>query len=204
MAYSRDEMATFSLQKLSSIYPENLEQEDILKEVFDKRASVSNYFTLTSLVDVKHKWQEDVLQKYIDVKRETMPPEHPVSLRPEDEAKLDSAVITKETELEMQAKLDKGNNKQKERAAGTPEDPLTREEAVEILGEEKVEEIEKTAETVSSQEEAETIEETTLEGGGTVTPEGEIVSDEPTVVETKRLCSACKQEGHTKRTCPNK
>ncbi len=111
--YNRDEMAQFTLQKLASIYPQNLEQEELLKEMFDSRASVSSYFTLTSVVDIKHGWQEAIIQKYVDIKRESMPPENPVSLTAEDESKLDASVVTKEIELELQAKLDKHNAKVK-------------------------------------------------------------------------------------------
>ncbi len=148
--YSRDELSQFPLQKLASIYPQNIEEEELLQEIFEMRASVSSYFALTSLVDVKHKWQEDILQKYIDEKRETMAPENPVSLTPEDEAKLDSAVVTKETELELQAKLDKHNHKKP--IKGSPENPMSREEAVDLMGEDKVKEIEETAEVVTEEE----------------------------------------------------
>lgn len=112
--YTRDELSTFTLQKLASIYPQNEPEEEQLKEVFEQRASVSNYFTLTSLVDIKSGWQEQILQKYVDIKRETMALENPATLLPEDEAALDTNVITKEKELELQEKLDKKNGRYKE------------------------------------------------------------------------------------------
>lgn len=152
MSYTRDELSTFTLQKLASIYPQNKEEDEILQEIFEKKASVSSYFTLTSLVDVKHKWQEEILQKYIDLKRETMAPENPVSLTPSDEAKLDSNVITKEAELELQAKLDKGNKRKTDASKGSQENPLTEEEAVEEFGAETVEEIKETAVEVTAEE----------------------------------------------------
>lgn len=111
MTYSRDELAAFTLQKLASIYPQNEQEENLVKEMFEKRASISNYAVLTSMVDVKAKWQEDILQKYVDEKRETMAPENPAELTAEEEAQLDANVITKEKELELQAKLDKRNGK---------------------------------------------------------------------------------------------
>lgn len=111
MRYSRDELSTFTLQKLASIYPRNAEEEALLHEIFEQRASVSSYHTLTSVVDIKEGWQEKIVQQYVDKLRETMQPENPVSLTPEDEAKLDTAVITKAQELELQAKLDEANAK---------------------------------------------------------------------------------------------
>lgn len=112
--YTRDELSTFTLQKLASLYPQTEPEEVLLQEVFEQRASVSNYFTLTSLVDVKNGWQEKIIQKYVDIKRETMALENPATLLPEDEAALDTNVITKEKELELQAKLDKKNGRYKE------------------------------------------------------------------------------------------
>lgn len=112
--YTRDELSTFPLQKLASIYPQTEQEEVLLQEVFEQRASVSNYFTLTSLVDVKNGWQEKIIQKYVDIKRETMALENPATLLPEDEAALDTNVITKEKELELQEKLDKKNGRYKE------------------------------------------------------------------------------------------
>lgn len=109
MTYSRDELATFTLQKLASIYPQNLEEETILKEAFEIKASNSSYFALTSLVDIKSGWQEEILQKYVDIRRETMPIENAATLNAEDESYLDASVITKEKELELQAKLDSKN-----------------------------------------------------------------------------------------------
>lgn len=111
--YSRDELSTFTLQKLASVYPQNLQEEESLKEIFEQRASVSNYFTLTSLVDIKSGWQEAIVQKYVDLRRETMALENPATLSPEDESNLDTNVITKEKELELQAKLDKKNGRLK-------------------------------------------------------------------------------------------
>lgn len=119
MTYDRNELSTFTLQKLASLYPQNMEEEVLLKEIFDKRASVSSYLELTALVDIKNGWQETIIQHYVDIKRETMPVENPATLSPEDESKLDASVVTKETELELQDKLDTANAKRKEAAAGT-------------------------------------------------------------------------------------
>ncbi len=112
MAYNRNELDQMTLQKLASLYPEDLQQEELIKEIFDLRAKVSSYQTLTTL-DVKQGWQEEIVQKYVDEKRENMPPENPAELTPEEESNLDAAVITKEKELELQAKLDKRNAKRK-------------------------------------------------------------------------------------------
>lgn len=113
MDYTRDELSQFNLQKLASLYPQTLEQENLIKEVFEQRASVSNYNTLTSMVDVKAKWQEEIIQKYVDLRRETMALENPAVLSEADEAELDPGVITKEKELALQAKLDKKNGRLK-------------------------------------------------------------------------------------------
>ncbi len=112
MSITRQELGSMTLQRLAYILPQNAEEETIVKDVFETRARNSTYQTLTT-IDVKLGWQEQILQKYINEKRENMPAENPASLTPEDEAKLDTAVITKETELELQAKLDAKNKKQK-------------------------------------------------------------------------------------------
>lgn len=101
-----------TLQRLAYILPQTSEEEAMVKEIFEQRAKVSTYQTLTT-IDVKLGWQEAILQKYIDEKRETMAPENPAALTPEEEANLDANVITKEKELELQAKLDARNKKQK-------------------------------------------------------------------------------------------
>lgn len=106
------ELGSMTLQRLAYILPQTMEEETIVKEAFDARASHSSYQTLTT-IDVKLGWQEAIIQKYVDVKRETMAPENPASLTPEEESNLDTAVVTKDKELELQAKLDKRNHKQK-------------------------------------------------------------------------------------------
>lgn len=112
MSLTRQELGSMTLQRLAYILPQTAEEETMVKEVFESRARNSTYQTLTT-IDVKLGWQENILQKFIDEKREVMAPENPVSLTPEDEARLDTAVITKDTELELQAKLDAKNKKQK-------------------------------------------------------------------------------------------
>lgn len=124
MTYSRDELTQFTLQKLASIYPATLEDEALLKEIFESRASVSSYFTLTSLVDVKAKWQEEIVQKYVDEKRESMAPENPASLTPEEEALLEPGVVTKENELKLQASLDAKNHKKAKEVEITADEPI--------------------------------------------------------------------------------
>lgn len=165
-------MSNMTLQKLASIYPPTLEDESLLKEMFDMRARVSSYFALTSLVDIKTKWQEEIVQKYVDEKRETMAPENPAELSPEDEAQLDANKITKEKELELQAKLDKKNGKVQEEEFAAPE----AETPVEILSDEHIE--------VSLGDE---IEITELEGSGTIDKEGNSTSTEPKVISKKKV-----------------
>lgn len=121
MEYTSEELSTFTLQRLASLYAKDALQEELLKEVFAQRAAVSSYFTLTSLVDIKSGWQEQILQKYVDIKRETMALENPATLLPEDEAALDTNVITKEKELELQAKLDAKNGRIKKMPEESPE-----------------------------------------------------------------------------------
>jgi hypothetical protein len=148
MQYSRDELSTFPLQKLASLYPQNAQDEELLKEIFEMRASVSSYFVLTSLVDIRNGWQEKIIQKYVDQHRETMQPENPAELSPEDEAKLDANVITKEAELELQAKLDEANSKRK--GIITNEEPETENvEIPDVVGEQVVSETKETAPVVT-------------------------------------------------------
>lgn len=112
MSYTTQELGSMTLQRLAYILPQTMEEETMVKEVFESRAKHSTYQTLTT-IDVKMGWQEDILQKYINEKRENMAPENPASLTPEEESNLDTAVITKEKELELQAIIDKRNKKQK-------------------------------------------------------------------------------------------
>ncbi len=109
---TRQELGSMTLQRLAYILPQDLEEETMVKEVFDQRASVSTYQTLTT-IDVKLGWQEEILQKYVNTKRETMAIENPASLTSEEESFLDASVITKEKELELQEILDKRNSKRK-------------------------------------------------------------------------------------------
>lgn len=109
---THQELGNMTLQRLAYILPQTMEEETMVKEVFDQRAKVSTYQTLTT-IDVKLGWQEEILQKYVNEKRETMAPENPASLTPEEESNLDAAVVTKEKELALQAILDKRNKKQK-------------------------------------------------------------------------------------------
>lgn len=118
MNHTRQELGAMTLQRLAYVLPVTLEEENLLKEVFEQRASVSSYFILTT-IDVKQGWQEAILQKYIDEKRETMVPENPATLTPAEEAELDFQNITKEKELAFQAKLDAENAKKKN-LAGKP------------------------------------------------------------------------------------
>lgn len=110
MSYTREELGAMTLQRLAYVLPQNAEDEKLVQEVFEARAAASSYQTLTS-VDVKQGWQEVILQKYVDEKRQTMALENPATLSAEDEAALDTNVITKEKELELQAKLDEKNGK---------------------------------------------------------------------------------------------
>jgi hypothetical protein len=107
---TNQELGSMTLQRLAYILPQTMEEETMVKEVFEARAKHSTYQTLTT-IDVKLGWQEEIIQKYVDLKRETMAPENPAFLTPEEEANLDTAVITKGKELELQAKLDKRNHK---------------------------------------------------------------------------------------------
>lgn len=134
--YSRDELSNFTLQKLASIYPQTQEDETTLREIFEMRARVSPYHTLTAMVDIKSGWQEQIIQKYVDEKRETMAPENPATLSPEDEAQLDAAFITKDKELELQAKLDKKNGKKVKEEVVEEIPPSTGATTDEILPEE--------------------------------------------------------------------
>lgn len=113
MSYTKQELYTMTLQRLAYVMPQNAEDEKLLQEIFELRAAVSTYQTLTA-IDVRQGWQEDILQKYVDEKRETMARENPATLNGEDQAALDSNVITKEKELELQAKLDEKNKIKKE------------------------------------------------------------------------------------------
>lgn len=112
MRFDRNELSQMSLQRLSYVLPQDMDEEILLKEIFEQRASVSTYQTLTS-VDVKIGWQEGIIQKHVDIKRETMAPENAAELSGEDQAALDASVVTKEKELELQAKLDAKNGKKK-------------------------------------------------------------------------------------------
>lgn len=112
MTYDRNELDQMTLQRLSYVLPQDETEEELLKDVFEKRASVSTYQTLTT-IDVKQGWQEKIIQKYVDQKRESMPPENPAQLTPEEEANLDTAFVTKDKELELQATLDARNAKRK-------------------------------------------------------------------------------------------
>lgn len=118
MSFSQQELGGMTLQRLAYILPQTMEEETMVKEIFDTRAKHSNYQTLTT-IDVKLGWQEVIIQKYVDLKRETMAIENPAELSPEDESFLDTAVITKEKELELQAKLDKKNKKKTVLKEGT-------------------------------------------------------------------------------------
>lgn len=110
MTYSTQELGNMTLQRLAYILPQNMEEETMVKEIFDTKASTSTYQTLTT-IDVKLGWQETIIQKYVDIKRETMAPENPASLTPEEEGNLDTQFVTKEKELELQAILDKRNHR---------------------------------------------------------------------------------------------
>lgn len=172
----RQTLGSMTLQRLAYILPQNSEEETVVKEIFAQRASNSTYQTLTT-IDVKLGWQETILQKYIDEKREGMAPENPASLSPEDEGRLDTAVVTKETELELQDKLDKKNKKQKglSESEDEIEDPL----------EDKDEDgnVESTQETETIDEPEETME---LEGEGTIDEEGNIQSEPVKVIKVTK------------------
>lgn len=120
MSRTRQELDAMSLQRLAYVMPQNAEDEKMLQEVFEQRASVSTYQALTA-IDVRQGWQEEILQKYVNEKRETMARENPATLNGEDQAALDSNVITKEKELELQAKLDEKNKIKK----GDAEEAIT-------------------------------------------------------------------------------
>lgn len=126
MAYERHDLEEMTLQRLAYILPQTPEEEAEVKEVFERRASVSRYETLTN-VDVRLGWQEAILQKYVEERRASMAPENPATLTSEDQAKLDANVITKEIEMELQEKLDRKNK----RTVESVEEPLVEEPVAE-------------------------------------------------------------------------
>lgn len=124
MAYDKFDLEEMTLQRLAYILPQSPEEEAEVKAVFEQRASVSDYRTLTS-IDVKIGWQEGIIQKYVDERRATMAPENAAVLNDQDQQKLDASVITKEIELELQAKLDAKNGKKTVAIEDEPEYVLT-------------------------------------------------------------------------------
>lgn len=89
--------------------------------MFDLRAAHSSYEQLVA-VDIKGAWQEKIIQKYVDIRRETMALENAAVLSPEEEALLEPGVVTKETEIALQKKLDERNAKK--RGKKVPEDEV--------------------------------------------------------------------------------
>lgn len=112
MTYSREELSNFTLQQLAALYTPTLEEETLVQEMFEQRASVSNYDTLNNL-DIKTGWQQEIVQKYINIRRESMTPENAAELSAADQALLEPGVVTKEIELQLQAKLDAKNKRKK-------------------------------------------------------------------------------------------
>lgn len=130
--FTKDELSTFSLQQLADLFAEGTEELELQKEMFELRASHSDYGSLTGL-DLKTKWQEDTIQKYIDLKREHMVLENPAELSPAEQALLEPGVVTKEAELALQAKLDARNAKRrgkKPEPEATVETPIVEEPKV--------------------------------------------------------------------------
>lgn len=136
--FTKDELSTFSLQQLADLYAEGPQETELQQEMFEHRAAHSDYFQLTA-VDIKAQWQEKIIQKYVDVKREHMALENPIELTPEEQALLEPGIVTKEAEIALQKKLDERTAKRKGVKAKAEVKAEAVQEAVEIPIEEKKE-----------------------------------------------------------------
>lgn len=105
LKYEPNELDQMNLTQLASIVPQTAQEEELLKLKFEQRARIAPILIIRN-VDVKFKWEEDILTQVLADRKSEIPDENPVQLPPRDQGALDSAFITKEKELELQAKLD--------------------------------------------------------------------------------------------------